>query len=613
MIQLKNFLIKREQSQACLSFAKREKSRLLAKTILTLVALLAMTTGAWADGTVTVTEIKASEMPTSWDNNNNPVKATDLPGFTAVTRDDAKALGAPAAEGDIYVFYAISNNVFMGLHWNNGVLDDSDGGFSLGGIYALQDVFKFYYVAAPPSGPEVAWDKATKTGTFTMPGGNVTLEPEYYPQATVADGGVTAADADARATTDDPLVKVDATKLTGAKKLMYFVSNSGTSAPAYDAEGWTDQLPTAKGFTEAGNVYVWYYPVGIDEGVDGATATYSDGDICLQSITARIAPEPTYAVTFAEGTDPNEWSADPNADVKKGTPVTVTYTGTKKVIGVKAEKKAKTFAADEYNEASWVDTNKKVVYEKKKATTTPVAVADAATNVTWDAGWYTVSGNVTITGDVTLTADTHLILQDGATLTINGKLNCKNNYNLYIYGQKKGDGKLNVTNNSGTAIISNKHLDIHGGEVTASAAGNTGSGLLTGYLAVYGGKLTATSGITNGIVFGNTIDVYGGEVVATSNAISNSVPCYGIQGGSSASKILTVYGGKVTATGNGKESSSSYGSGFGCNVKSGTSGIKFYFSADGTTWGDGTSYTSATKVGLNDADAATKKRYAKAE
>ena len=49
MKQLKNFLIKREQSQARLSFAKREKSRLLAKTLLTLVALLAVTTGAWAE------------------------------------------------------------------------------------------------------------------------------------------------------------------------------------------------------------------------------------------------------------------------------------------------------------------------------------------------------------------------------------------------------------------------------------------------------------------------------------------------------------------------------------------------------------------------------------
>ncbi|UKK57197.1 hypothetical protein [Prevotella communis] len=174
-----------------------------------------------------------------------------------------------------------------------------------------------------------------------MPGGNVTLEPEYYPQATVADGGVTAADADARATTDDPLVKVDATKLTGAKKLMYFVSNSGSPAPAYDAEGWTDQLPTAEGFTQQGIVYVWYYPVGTDEGVDGATATYSDGDICLQSIIARIADAPTYAVTFAEGTEESDkWTAEPNAGVKKGETVTVTYTGSKKVIGVKAEKKA---------------------------------------------------------------------------------------------------------------------------------------------------------------------------------------------------------------------------------------------------------------------------------
>ena len=211
---------------------------------------------------------------------------------------------------------------------------------------------------AIPSGPEVAWNAAEKTGTFKMPGGNVTLEPEYYPQATVADGGVTAADADARATTDDPLVKVDATKLTGAKKLMYFVSNSGTTAPAYDAEGWTDQLPTAEGLTQQGIVYVWYYPVGTDEGVDGATATYSDGDICLQSITARIAAAPTYAVTFAEGTDPNEWTASPNADVTKGQTVTVTYSGSKKVIGVKAEKKAAAPAAKAAAEATAEDKGK---------------------------------------------------------------------------------------------------------------------------------------------------------------------------------------------------------------------------------------------------------------
>ena len=192
-----------------------------------------------------------------------------------------------------------------------------------------------------PAGTALTPDATRKVWTLdAMPGGNVTLEPEYYPQATVAEGAVTAADADARATTDDPLVKVDATKLTGAKKLMYFVSNSGTTAPAYDAEGWTDQLPTAEGFTQQGIVYVWYYPVGIDEGVDDATATYSDGDICLQSITARIGAAPTYTVTFAEGmAEPTLWTASPATDVEKGQTVTVKYTGAKKVIGVKAEKK----------------------------------------------------------------------------------------------------------------------------------------------------------------------------------------------------------------------------------------------------------------------------------
>ena len=346
----------------------------------------------------------------------------------------------------------------------------------------------------------------------------------------------------------------------------------------------------------------------------------------VQGIFVSVVP-PLY-VTMADGTeDAAKWTATVGEGEAQALPigglkgdgtetVTLQYNGRLKVKGVKATSDAApaapAFAADEYNEASWDGTNKKVVFEKKKATTTPVAVADANTNVTWSDGWYTVSGNVTITGNVTLGADAYLILQDGATLTINGQLNCRaNKKNLYIYGQKKGDGKLNVTNNGAHAINSNTgyHIDIHGGEVTASAAGDSNNGLYTGYLAVYGGKLTVTSGGGNGIGFGNTIDVYGGEVVATSNATSDAH--YGFRSSAgTANQILTVYGGKVTATGNGKDFMSDYGSGFSCHVKSGTSGIKFYFSADGTTWGDGTGYASATKVGTDDA---TKKRYAKAE
>ena len=319
----------------------------LKKTILTLVALLAVTTGAWAidPNAVTAAEIN-SDLYSGWSSIDGVlIKASELPGFQAVTEDQAKSWTGAPSTGTVELFYEfVADGQVKAVRFVNGVYDSSFMEEDLERNLIWEDIkyndAKYFYTTGPASsGPEVAWNKAEKTGKFTMPGGNVTLEPDYYPQATVTDGAVTAADADARATTDDPLVKVDATKLTGAKKLMYFVSNSGT-APAYDAEGWTDQLPTAKGLTQQGIVYVWYYPVGTDEGVDGATATYSDGDICLQSITARIAAEPTYAVTFAEGTpETDKWTADPNAGVTKGETVTVTYTGTKKVIGVKAEKK----------------------------------------------------------------------------------------------------------------------------------------------------------------------------------------------------------------------------------------------------------------------------------
>ena len=331
------------------------------KTILTLVALLAVTTGAWADETplltienkdyasfksgsmtfddmVTVTfsnEVKNYGSTTGWFSSTGSLLT--VAGTNGYTITSCKFYTDAGIAAIGYTVEGESPSVFLSEGY---VYTDNSKSVNIGEPGVKKIEVYGGVASSAPSGPKVAWDKDKKTGKFTMPGGNVTLEPEYYPQATVADGGVTAADADARATTDDPLVKVDATKLTGAKKLMYFVSNSGTTAPAYDAEGWTDQLPTAEGFTQQGIVYVWYYPVGTDEGVDDATATYSDGDICLQSITARIAPAPTYAVTFAEGTDPKEWTASPNTGVKKDQTVTVTYTGSKKVIGVKAEKKA---------------------------------------------------------------------------------------------------------------------------------------------------------------------------------------------------------------------------------------------------------------------------------
>ena len=183
------------------------------------------------------------------------------------------------------------------------------------------------------SGPEVAWNKAEKTGTFTMPGGNVTLEPEYYPQATLAFKGLTAAE-DAAAKTDAPLAVLADGAVTGGT-LMYYVATdknfSQADAIALAETEWSAAIPTAETVEAAGTCYVWYYIKG--------DAEHSDTD--PEPLVVTLLPEPTYAVTFADDTaEPTLWKAEPATGVTKGETVTVTYTGAKKVIGVKAEKKA---------------------------------------------------------------------------------------------------------------------------------------------------------------------------------------------------------------------------------------------------------------------------------
>ena len=192
----------------------------------------------------------------------------------------------------------------------------------------------------------LTWDATAQTATLTngMPAGNVTVSVEYFPQATTADGAVTAATG-VKATTEDALVTIDETKLTGVAKLMYFVSTDAeATAPAYDAEGWTDVLPTAENYTEAADLKVWYYAVGADN--EDPDKTYSDGDICATALTVTLGAAPLWNAEFdltnapAEDKAEGVWKTDITGEgVKKGQTVTVTYTGSKKILGVKAEKK----------------------------------------------------------------------------------------------------------------------------------------------------------------------------------------------------------------------------------------------------------------------------------
>ena len=201
------------------------------------------------------------------------------------------------------------------------------------------------------------------------------------------------------------------------------------------------------------------------------------------------------------------------------------------------------YAANEYNEASWNGT--KVVFTKHSAMSV-TAVANSDANVTWDAGWYTVSGEVTITGTVTLGADTHLILCDGAKLTINGCLYGSDMYKLHIYGQANQTGQL-VVNSTIDAIFGITTLEVHSSKVTATSSHDGDAGLYNiGTFNVYGGSIDAESTTTGTGGYGislkdnGSMNIYGGDVKAVGKK------AYGIRTEGSPA-TFTVYGGQLWA------------------------------------------------------------------
>lgn len=340
----------------------------LKKTILTLVALLAVTTGAWADETLLLT-----------------IESKDYTSFTSGSKtfDDKVTVkfSNPVYYDGEYGWYADGTASLLTVAGTNGYTITSckfytiDGPASTGytvvgespsvylsastGVYTANQseyigfpgITKIEVYTAAASGPKVDWTAASKTGKFTMPGGNVTLEPEYYPQAALT--AQPTAINNVPATTDGAIVNAGTVAnigetTTAQGTVMYYVSPTAlddAALLALAADQWTADVPTAQSLAQ-GQAYVYYYVRGNDSNNDDEN--FSDGDIlAANALTVTIAAEPTYAVTFAEGVNPEppaepEWTASPDAGVTKGQTVTVTYTGQRKVMGVKAEKKAST-------------------------------------------------------------------------------------------------------------------------------------------------------------------------------------------------------------------------------------------------------------------------------
>ena len=231
-----------------------------------------------------------------------------------------------------------------------------------------------------------------------------------------------------------------------------------------------------------------------------------------------------------------------------------------------------------YVERSWDDENKKVVATIKtvRAVSMPTYTPDPDRITTYqlDESYYAVYGNVT-QDKITMSAnESHIILCDGAHLSLNYDIHVPEGHTLYIHDQGYGSNMGRLTNADDrectsiggiqTAVgdVPDKggNIEIHGGDIHVKSAGGAaigGSYRQVGTISIYGGKVRAegaegAAGIGGGdyAKYGN-IRIYGGTIQATGGA--NAGPTEfgggaGIGGGKlGGGGTIHIYGGDITA------------------------------------------------------------------
>ena len=116
--------------------------------------------------------------------------------------------------------------------------------------------------------------------------------------------------------------------------------------------------------------------------------------------------------------------------------------------------------------------------------------------VTLEGGWYAVTGNVTISKGLVFTSATHLILTDGASLSVQESETDVTKHtaiaatDLTIYGQTLGTGTLNANASNSESSIMDNSFSAYGIEASGS-------------VVLCGGRVNATaSGMKEGISYG---------------------------------------------------------------------------------------------------------------
>lgn len=159
------------------------------------------------------------------------------------------------------------------------------------------------------------------------------------------------------------------------------------------------------------------------------------------------------------------------------------------------------------------------IKEWKEETATAIVIINASDKVYWYGGWYVVKGSVTLSKGAVCKGDVHLILADGATLTVTtddkypGIQVSETHCLLTIYSQTKNNGILRVTGGENSAGIggdggrSNSPITINGGLITIQCSSTPG----TGGAGIGGGRSAAGSNI---IINDGTISATGGDNAA---------------------------------------------------------------------------------------------------
>ena len=190
----------------------------------------------------------------------------------------------------------------------------------------------------------------------------------------------------------------------------------------------------------------------------------------------------------------------------------------------------------------------------------------------WTGGWYIAASDTAIDSRVTVRGDVHLILCDGATLTVTSGVQVAGENSLAIYTQSDGedmgaltvsgvanynagiggnDGETcgTVTTNGGTVTTNGGTVNANGSDGGAGVGGGVyGAG---GTVTINGGSVTATggnggAGVGGGVYgVGGTVTINGGTVNANGDYDGADVGG-GLDG---AGGEITINGGSVTATG----------------------------------------------------------------